>query len=257
MVSVPPVRPMVTVPELAPVPMLVGPVPVVLTFRLPVFPPLMVVTLAPLVLPSSTVFAAAPVPMSIVCAAEPPIVTVPVVVPVPTPVVNVDPLSLIVVFPSVFSVPSTVVVVDAPPIASELAAAPVLMFVGWPLATFRFSPPEPPLIVVVLVPLLLPSDTVLLAAPVPMSIVCAAEPPMVTAPVLVPVLIPVVLLIPSLIVVAPPNEIAPPLLTIMRVVPFVAMRRSFELDVPSQLPTGAAFSAPLLLVMILPVNAQP
>ena len=86
--------------------------------------------LVPLMLPSDTVLLATPVPMSIVCAAEPPIVTAPDVVPVPMLVVKADALSLIVTLPSVFSVPSTFVVEEVPPMATTPVLVPVLIFVG-------------------------------------------------------------------------------------------------------------------------------
>ena len=46
---------------------------------------------------------------------------------------------------------------------------PVLIFVGAPLLTFWFIPPEPDEIVVVLPPLVLPMKIALLPAPVPMD----------------------------------------------------------------------------------------
>ena len=67
--------------------------------------------------------------------------------------------------------PSTVTVEPLLPMFTAPVLVPVFRFVDELLSAFRFSAPEPALIVVVLVPFVLPRLIVLLAGPVPIVIV--------------------------------------------------------------------------------------
>jgi len=109
---------------------------------------------------------------------------VPVVVAFPIVVLPL-PVVLMVVVPNSATDPAELPMPTAP------VLVPVLMFVAWLFDAFRFSPPEPELIVVELAPFVLPSVTNLGPAPLAILIVWLVAPlplAMFTAPTLVPVL---------------------------------------------------------------------